>query len=188
MINKFENRIIISPIGDINESLIEYTGNEISDRFGFPVELKTLLVDPGFALDTSRKQYHSTKILEELALLSPVKTLKILAVCDIDLFIPILTHVFGEAQLGGKACIVSTYRLRDNLPPANPEKAFYARVKKEAVHELGHTFNIRHCPDRTCSMHYCHSIKDVDHKSDHFCRYCTVLLEDEKKKIKYPSS
>jgi archaemetzincin len=63
--------------------------------------------------------------------------------------------------------------------PENYEK----RLVKEALHELGHTFNLRHCQDKSCIMHYCRNIRDVDRKSDQPCRYCKILLEDELKKL-----
>ena len=60
---------------------------------------------------------------------------------------------------------------------------FQCRVLKEAVHELGHTFSLRHCKEQTCIMHYCRRIKDVDRKSDQLCRYCRILLQDETKRL-----
>ena len=56
-------------------------------------------------------------------------------------------------------------------------------MAKETVHELGHTFDLRHCPDPVCLMHYCRNESDVDHKSDQFCRYCKVLLGDALSKL-----
>ncbi|MBW1821725.1 MAG: hypothetical protein JRI92_08155 [Deltaproteobacteria bacterium] len=100
-----------------------------------------------------------------------------------DLFIPILTHVYGEAQLGGTACIISTHRLVEGLSLVADKDTYYGRVVKEAVHELGHTFKLRHCKDNACIMHYCRSIKDVDRKSEQLCRYCKTLLDDEMKRI-----
>jgi archaemetzincin len=64
----------------------------------------------------------------------------------------------------------------------NAQEVYLQRVIKEAIHELGHTFNLRHCPDHNCIMHYCRSEKDVDRKSDELCRYCKILLEDGLKK------
>jgi archaemetzincin len=178
-----EHKILISRIGELDQGLIDEIGKEIFNIFGYPVENLSLINDMDFALDPVRSQYHSTIILEKLAELAPTHTLKMIAVCDKDLFIPILTHVYGEAQLGGKTCIISSYRLTDNLPLVDSHRAFYNRLLKEIIHELGHTFNIRHCPDRSCAMHYCRTLKDVDNKSNRFCRYCSVLLEDEKKRL-----
>jgi archaemetzincin len=135
-----------------------------------------------FALDSRRNQYYSTSILGKLANIAPPKTIKIIAITRVDLFIPILTHVYGEAQLGGKACIISIHRLNEGLGMGVWEP-FNRRVVKEAIHELGHTFNLRHCQNPTCCMHYCRSVKDVDRKSEHLCRYCKVLLGDEIKRL-----
>lgn len=178
-----ENTIFISSIGDCENDLLVPIGRAIQRIFGFSTERVPLLMDVEFALDLNRAQYHSTHILSRLEELAPSQALKVLAVTDVDLFIPILTHVYGEAQLGGKACIVSTCRLKEGLSPLGAEQAYPVRVVKEAIHELGHTFNLRHCQDPVCIMHYCRSIKDVDRKSDQMCRYCRVLFEDERKRL-----
>jgi len=175
-------RIIISPIGDQDPELFRLISREINRIFGYRTEIKPLLKDVDFALDPSRNQHYSTSILEKLASMASHQAIKILAITKVDLFIPILTHVYGEAQLGGKACIISTHRLNEGLG-ASVSKTFHQRVVKEAIHELGHTFNLRHCRDHTCSMHYCRSIKDVDRKSDQLCRYCLVLLNDAIKRL-----
>jgi archaemetzincin len=176
-------KIIISPIENIDACNYQLLGQEIHRTFGFQAEIKSLLQNVNFAYDLTRDQYHSTAILEKLASTSPSPATKIVAITNVDLFIPILTHVYGEAQLAGKACIVSTFRLQEGLSIANIEKEFENRIIKEVLHELGHTFNLRHCNDNTCIMHYCRSIKDVDRKSDQLCRYCKILLEDELKKM-----
>lgn len=177
-------KIIISPIDNIDACNYQLLGQEIHRTFGFQIEIKSLLQNVNFAYNLTRDQYHSTAILEKLASTLPSQTIKVVAITNEDLFIPILTHVYGEAQLAGKACIVSTFRLQEGLSPANIAKEFENRIIKEVLHELGHTFNLRHCDDRACIMHYCRSVKDVDRKSDQLCRYCNILLEDELKKLK----
>ena len=177
-------KIIISPIENIDVCNYQLLGEEIHRTYGYQTEIKSLLQNVNFAYDLTRDQYHSTAILEKLASTSPSQAIKVIAITNVDLFIPILTHVYGEAQLAGKACIVSTFRLREGLPVATIEKGFEIRIVKEVLHELGHTFNLRHCKDKACIMHYCRSIKDVDRKSNQFCRYCKVLLEDELKILK----
>jgi archaemetzincin len=136
-----------------------------------------------FAFDPLRSQFLSTAILQELARAAPPDAIRVLAIVEVDLFIPILTHVYGEAQLGGKACIVSTYRLKDGLGPTAGHSAIEERSVKEALHELGHTFNLRHCKNKACIMHYCHTVRDVDRKENQLCRYCRILLEDELKRL-----
>ncbi len=174
--------IIIAPIDNLEPEIIGLISQAIQDTFGYGAEIKPLLPDVAFALDPNRDQYYSTLILEKLAAAASDQAVKVLAITRVDLFIPILTHVYGEAQIGGKACIISTCRLKEGLG-SGVLASFNQRVVKEAIHELGHTFNLRHCPDQTCCMHYCRSIKDVDRKSEQFCRYCKILLGDEIKRL-----
>ena len=156
----------------------------VQQVFALKTENISLLNNAEFAYNTLRNQYFSTLILEKLTELAPAQAYKILAICEIDLFIPILTYVYGEAQLNGKACIISTSRLKEGLPLIDTQDAFLARVFKEAIHELGHTFNLLHCPDYTCIMHYCRSEDDVDRKAEELCRYCGIFLEDALKKVR----
>jgi archaemetzincin len=149
--------------------------------FSLDTRILPVLDSIAFAWNPDRGQYHSTPILQRLAAEAPPQTVKVAALCRVDLFIPILTYVFGEAQLDGRACIVSSCRLAGG--GTEPEGRFTARMAKEVVHELGHTFNLRHCQDPACLMHYCRSESDVDHKSEQFCRYCKVLLGDALQKL-----
>ncbi len=178
-----EYNIVISPIEGGDAVLFKLIRKTIERIFGYPTRILPILDDVKFSLDPAREQYYSTMILEKLENASPADVLKIVAITHVDLFIPILTYVFGEAQLGGRACIVSTHRLKDGVSSIAQSDTYYLRVVKEAIHELGHTFGLRHCPDHSCIMHYCRAIADVDRKSDQFCRYCTVMLEDEKAKL-----
>ena len=183
-----QDTIVISPIGISDDRLTTSIRSEVQRIFGYPTALKPLLSDVDFAFDATRDQYWSTPILDKLAEILPTDALRVLALTNVDLFIPILTHVFGEAQLGGRACIVSLKRLGEGASPANPATSIHARTIKEALHELGHTFNLRHCPEQVCIMHYCRDILDVDRKTHHFCRHCHILLQDEIERLRRSSS
>ena len=184
MTSQHQNRILISPVGEFSNELIQAVTAEIEQVFGFATETGSILKDLCFALDQNRQQYHSTLILDQLAANVPVGCIRILAIAQVDLFIPILTHVYGEAQLGGVACIVSTFRLNEGRSGLNIAPRYVERIVKEAIHELGHTFNLRHCPEHTCIMHYCRNEEDVDRKSGQLCRYCKIMVEDEIKRLK----
>lgn len=172
-----KDTIIISPIGEVPAWVCSIIMVGMTPIFEFKTQVLQLLDDIEFAYDRERDQYHSTLILEELEKKAPDHCLKILAVTKEDLFIPILTHVYGEAQLGGVASIVSIFRLVEDAI-ADPHGKGRDRIVKEAAHELGHTFDLRHCEDPGCIMHYCRKLDDVDNKSERFCRYCTVLFND----------
>jgi archaemetzincin len=177
-----EKKIVVSPIGDIPHWICKKIAREIKLFFGFKTEINQLINNIDFAFDEDRNQYSSSKILDQLEKKAPADCVKIVAITEKDLFIPILTYVYGEARLNGKPCIVSIQRLVTGLELEAVSKG-YRRIVKEAIHELGHTFNLRHCKDPACLMHYCRNIDDVDKKSDQYCRYCNILLSDNIKDL-----
>lgn len=126
---------------------------------------------PTQAFDPRRGQHSSTQILKWLVQRQHSAE-RILAVTDVDLFIPVLTFVYGEAQLGGHAAIVSTARL--SVEPDTPSSAalFEDRVVKECVHELGHTFGLIHCDTAGCVMTRSVNLLEVDAKRISLCTSC----------------
>jgi archaemetzincin len=132
---------------------------------------------PAETLDVRRCQRSSTRILRWLLDPAPSEADKLLGLTDADLFIPVLTFVLGEAQVGGVAAVVSTARLgrRYDGTPA-PADLLEARLTKECLHELGHTFGLVHCPDPGCVMARSNAVADVDRKRAGFCRDCRERL------------
>ncbi len=141
--------------------------------FGLAVLVRAPRFDPERAFDGSRGQYNSTSLLALLLAEPTTDEGPVLGVAAVDLFIPILTHVFGEAQLGGRAAVVSTYRL-DSAQyglPSDPG-LLLDRLVKEAAHELGHTCGLVHCSDSSCVMRSSTYVEDIDLKSERFCSAC----------------
>ncbi len=134
-------------------------------------------MDAAFAYTAQRGQYWSTAILERLATTTD-GSYRVLGVTPVDLFVPVLTFVFGEAQLTGVCAVVSYSRLTEEvygLPP-HPESVA-DRLLKEAVHELGHTFGLRHCDDWRCVMASSHSVERLDTKTASFCQDCAKVVQ-----------
>ena len=102
-----------------------------------------------------------------------------LGVTEVDLFIPMLSYIFGQAQLGGRAAIISTARLRQEFYDLPADGAILVeRARKEALHELGHTFGLVHCEDRGCAMSLSTNIRQVDLKNPSYCGACRALLRE----------
>ncbi len=140
---------------------------------GLDVEIMNNMLVPEKSYDGVRGQYYSTKILKELISEVPERTLKILGIIEKDLYVPILTFVFGEAQLGGIGAVVSPVRLRQEYYGLKPDNLlFYERIRKECLHELGHTFGLVHCLSMDCVMYFSNSVLDVDKKGREFCANC----------------
>ena len=133
--------------------------------------------DASFAFDSGRGQTYATAILARLAE-APIEEDDImLGVTEADLFVPVLTFVFGEAQYPGRAAIISAARLREEfygLPPNAPK--LDERLLKEAVHEIGHTRGLGHCDDWNCVMVSSHRVERLDVKSVEFCSRCRKKL------------
>jgi len=126
-----------------------------------------------FAFDGDRRQYGSVGVLEMLLRICPADADKFLAVTDRDLFVPVLTFVFGQAQLGGRVGVVSLARLRQEFYGFAPNReVFVDRAAKEALHETGHLFGLVHCAERICAMSLATNIRQIDEKRAAYCPAC----------------
>jgi archaemetzincin len=150
----------------------------VADVFPNPIRAIAAPVDLQPCFVSSRQQHHATLVLAALLRHRPDPASKILGIVPVDLFIPVLTFVFGQAQLDGPGAVVSTYRLRSEfygLP--GDEGMLVERAIKECVHELGHSFGLVHCQDYGCVMHASSSVDEVDIKGADFCRRCGATLK-----------
>jgi archaemetzincin len=126
--------------------------------------------------DAARGQYESGRVLARLGAVSDARW--VLAVTSADLFLPVLKFVIGEACLGGRTAVVSTFRLRNALDEdVSRGESSWHRLVKEAVHELGHCHGLVHCRDGRCVMYASAVAEDVDWKSEAFCAECESLVE-----------
>ena len=147
-----------------------------------PCEILPAGLSPDFAYHAERQQYHSSEILARMQEFVGDGCWRLLAVTDADLYIPILTFVFGEAQLGGKCALVSTHRLRQEFYGLPPDRdLLMERLLKESVHELGHTVELTHCDDYRCVMAASHAVEWIDLKDSTFCPECEARVVGARK-------
>lgn len=175
------NAIYILPLGNADRSVITALGPRLEQSFRASVAVHEKAIPIDTFYDTQRAQYNSTGIighlLDRYRFADAAAPTKVLGVAGQDLFIPILTYVFGEAQLGGLVGVVSYYRLpneRYGLPADG--RLFSERLLKEAMHELGHTYGLIHCRGLDCVMHISTYVEDIDTKPAAFCRDCEQKL------------
>jgi len=161
----------------IQLNLLDRLSAGLASIMRMPCRVLTEEFDAGFAYDAYRAQTYSTAILSRLAE-SPVGEDDImLGVTEADLFVPVLTFVFGEAQYPGRAAIISAARLREEFYGLPPDQAkLDERLLKEAVHEIGHTRGLGHCDDWQCAMVSSHRVERLDLKSASFCASCRRKL------------
>ncbi len=164
------------PIGNVDEALLQDLRPAVAKTFRVSCEVLPVRLDPEFAYHGERQQYHSSEILHRMQSFRTADSWRVLGIVAVDLYIPILTFVFGEAQMGGPCAVISSHRLRQEfygLPP-DPE-LFRQRVIKEAVHELGHTLSLTHCEDYSCAMAPSHAVEWIDLKKSTLCSSCQAV-------------
>jgi archaemetzincin len=105
--------------------------------------------------------------------------IKVLGVVNVDLFVPILSYVFGEAQLGKSCAVVSVKRIQYRKDGSKaPFSLYLERAAKLAVHEVAHTFALTHCRETDCIMKYLPDLDTLDAQEIILCRYCTLELSE----------
>ncbi|HTT17879.1 MAG TPA: archaemetzincin [Candidatus Sulfotelmatobacter sp.] len=165
------------PVGSTSAPLLEDLRAAIPARLPVRCEILPFTLDPAPSYHAERQQFHSSEILQRMQSLVRPKDWRLLAVADVDLYIPILKYVFGEAQMGGPCALISTYRLRQEFYGlTGDESLLRERLLKEAIHELGHTLHLRHCQDYRCAMASSHSVEWIDLREHSMCDACLSEL------------
>jgi archaemetzincin len=170
-------KLHLLPVGTVDARLLEWLGQSLHEKFRVPVEVLSPALDPSFTLHAERQQYHSSEILADMQRYLTRDTWRLLGVTELDLYIPILTFVFGEAQMGGSSAVVSYHRLRQDFYglPGDMD-ALGNRLLVESVHELGHTLRLTHCHDYRCAMAPSHAVEWIDIKDSGFCEDCLARV------------
>ncbi|MCK4295622.1 MAG: archaemetzincin family Zn-dependent metalloprotease [Candidatus Marinimicrobia bacterium] len=168
--------ISLVPLGQIDQQFLEKLGLYLEDISPANVQISSPLPIPKKAYNSYREQYNSTAILSYL-LTQLTDYDRLLAIAEVDLFAYGFNFVFGEADVLHRISIISLTRLNQefyDLP--EDQNMFFLRTLKEAVHELGHTYGLVHCPNPKCVMHFSNSLFDTDMKSCKFCEMCKSKL------------
>lgn len=168
--------ILLIAVGEIDRGILSETAEALQKAFHFRTAIGKTIKVPERAFNPERGQYHSTMIINELSRIKKGHDL-ILGITDVDLYVPSLNFVFGEADILKGIAVVSLTRLREEFYRSRPDhKLFIERAMKEAIHEIGHLCGLDHCQDRRCIMYFSNSIKDTDMKGPGFCKSCERRL------------
>jgi len=170
--------ILLIPVGPVQDDLLSGLIEPLAATFGLPCRAIAPIPIPPRAYNHRRGQYLGPRVLSALARLPLPDAERVLGIIDADCYARGLNFIFGQASIHGRDCFIALPRLRQsfyNLP--EDEALFRQRVLKEAVHELGHTYGLDHCPAPRCVMHFSNSLHDTDVKEARFCSRCRVQID-----------
>lgn len=172
------NVVHLLRIGSTEISLLERLRDEIPRHLPVQCDIVPFDLDPTPVYHPERQQFHSSELIRRMQTLVRPTDWRFLAIADVDLYIPILKYVFGEAQIGGPCAVVSAFRLRQEFYGLDRnDDLLNRRLLKESVHELGHTLDLRHCQDYRCVMASSHAVEWIDLRESSLCPSCHAQLE-----------
>lgn len=159
--------------GQFEKEFLEKLAAHIKTVFELPVMTVDNYIELADFYDQTRRQYDGNRLLKYISSTESEKNIKTVGLFHVDLFIPILTFIFGQAVFKGTAAIASVYRLKNELYgiPRN-EDLLFERFMKVVTHELGHTFGLIHCHVPVCVMRSSTYVEDIDQKKHTFCPKC----------------
>ncbi len=171
------NNITLISFGSFDKKLLKHIVSSIEKELEIPVSLQEKHLDLSLFYNIDRRQYDANQLLQFINGEYGHLPGKIVALFNVDLFIPILTFIYGQAYLNGKTAIASNYRLENKYYGLKPDKELEtSRLIKEIIHELGHTLGLVHCYNPTCVMRSSTYVEDIDQKNQSFCKKCQAKL------------
>ena len=172
--------IVIVPIGTIDDVLLKGVSPALTASFRRSVTMHRGLPIPKYAFNPSRAQYHSAAILKRVETLRSLDWDCAIGIVDVDLFVPEVPFVFGEADRGTRSAVISLARLRPEIGSVESRREVLTkRLVAEIIHQMGLIRGLAHCPNNRCVMFLSSTVQDTDKKGTQFCANCRKRLVTE---------
>jgi archaemetzincin len=161
--------ILVQPFKDIKPENVQFVTNEIKKVYP-NVKILQPIDFPTNAYYKDRNRYRADSIIKFLDKRTK-NGFVTLALTSKDISVTKgKVKDFGVMGLGfrpGKACVASSFRLNKE----NSNEQFF----KIAIHELGHTQGLKHCPEKKCFMRDAEGKNPTNEEVD-FCEKCKEIL------------
>jgi archaemetzincin len=149
-------------------------------RAFYPMDVRVLTCQelPKAAYYPPRKRYRAERLLAYLNQRMPKDGWRILGLTAVDISTTKDNFpdwgVMGLGELPGTATVISSFRCRKK---ARNAAHAVERLAKVAVHEIGHTLGLPHCPTRGCLMEDAMGKVTTTDRERDFCPLCRALAK-----------
>jgi len=169
--------MVLVPVGTIDEPLLERVAKALQDTFQRPATVHRSLPVPKYAYNPTRAQYHSAAILKRVETLRVTDWDAAIGIVDVDLFVPEVPFIFGEADRSTRSAIISLTRLRPETGTTESKRELtFKLLMSECIHQIGMIRGLAHCPNNRCVMFFSATVQDTDKKGMAFCANCRKRL------------
>ncbi|PKP34754.1 MAG: hypothetical protein CVU00_05545 [Bacteroidetes bacterium HGW-Bacteroidetes-17] len=172
-----KHNIILIAHGQFESGFLSEIAEEVALEYNCSVAVQESQLDLMNFYEPTRRQYDGYKLLKEIDGMNIAGYTKKIGLFRVDLFIPILTYIFGQAFFKGNSGIASLYRLKNEQYGMKPDQdLLFHRFRKVIIHEIGHTFGLIHCHVPNCVMRSSTYVEDIDQKRHHLCCNCRSII------------